>query len=80
MKAKSHINVTIDQQILQWIDTLRGQMPRSTFINKVLSKLSRRSKDIFDWDLEERLADEDIKKGRIHTVTNAKDAIKWLRK
>ena len=77
---KSHINVTIDESILQWLDTLRGQIPRSAFINRLLSGLSRKSKSVFDWDLEESLTDEDIKHKRVRTFASAKEAIKWLRK
>jgi len=80
MMRKSHINVTIDQAILHWVDALRGQAPRSTFINRLLSSLSKQSKDIFDWDLEEKKADEDIGKGRVHAFKSAKEAIRWLRK
>ena len=77
---KSHINVTIDESIVRWLDTLRGQMPRSAFINRLLLSLSRKSKSVFDWDLEENLADEDIKHQRVRTFASAKEAIKWLRK
>lgn len=79
MGIKAHLNLTVDQNILQWIDSLRGQIPRSTFINKILLKISFGAKDIFDWDLEENLADEDIKRGRVRKFAKAKDAIKWLR-
>lgn len=79
MGSKAHLNLTVDQNILQWIDSLRGQIPRSTFINKILLKISFGAKDIFDWDLEENLADEDIKRGRVRKFAKAKDAIKWLR-
>lgn len=81
MKAeKAHINLTIDEEILRWLDTLRGQTPRSTFVNQLLQKLSGKAKNIFDWDLEELLAEEDIKKGKVHSFASVKDAIKWLRK
>ncbi len=79
MKNKAHLNLTIDQGILHWVDSLRGQIPRSTFINKILLKISFGAKDIFDWDLEEILAEEDIAKGRVRKFKKAKDAIKWLR-
>ncbi|MBI1869898.1 MAG: hypothetical protein HYS07_01750 [Chlamydiae bacterium] len=79
MISKSHINVTIDQSILRWIDAFRGQTPRSTFINQLLSSLSRKSKAIFDWGLEEHLAAEDIKHGRVNRFNNAKDAVRWLK-
>ncbi len=80
MINKLHVNLTMDRTILEWVDALRGQMPRSAFINKLLSKLSKQSKDVFDWDLEEKLADEDIKNGKVKSFSNTKDAIKWLRK
>ncbi len=79
MQSKAHVNVTIDQNILQWIDSLRGQLPRSTFINKILLKISFGAKNVFDWDLEEKRADEDIRKGKIRRFAKAKDAVKWLK-
>lgn len=80
MTLKAHVNITLDEPLLHWVDTLRGQEPRSTFINQVLLRASQKSKSIFDWDLEERLAEEDIKAGRIKKFKRAKDAIKWLKK
>lgn len=77
--SKTHINLTIDQAILHWIDTLRGQIPRSRFINRILLGLSRKSKEVFDWDFEEHLADEDIRHGRVHKFSTAKEATKWLK-
>ena len=79
MRSKKHLNLTIDQNVVIWIDSLRGQVPRSTFINKILLKVSYGAKELFDWDLEEAKADEDIKKGRVQKFKSAKDAVKWLR-
>ena len=79
MSQKAHINLTLDEAILDWLDSLRGQKPRSTFINTLLLGLSHRSKHVFDWDIESELADEDIKKGRLKKFANAKDAVKWLK-
>lgn len=39
-----------------------------------------KSKKIFDWNLEEKLADEDLKAGRIKVFKNSRKAMQWLRK
>ena len=79
MYKKAHINITLDDRIIRWIDSIRGQDPRSKFINKVLSKFCSKSQAIFDWATEGQLADEDIKAGRVEKFKDAKKAVKWLK-
>lgn len=79
MTYKAHINLTVDPAIVSWIDTLRGQEPRSTFINRILSIICSKSQKAFDWEKEELKADKDIKKGRVHKFGTAEEAIKWLK-
>ena len=76
---KTHINLTLDQSIIHWIDMDRGQLPRSTFINRVLDKVSKKNLALFDWKKEEAQADEDIKKGRVRKFTSKDQALKWLK-
>ena len=80
MSKKTHINLTVDSSILNWIDTLRGQEPRSTFINHILSIICGKAKKAFNWEEEEKKAEQDIKKGRVHKFSTAEDAIKWLKR
>ena len=79
MQHKAHINITVDSPVLNWIDRLRGQSPRSTFINQVLSKFCREKTDVFNWALESEKADADIEKGRVHKFTDPKKAVQWLK-
>lgn len=79
MPHKAHINLTVDPVIVNWIDTLRGQEPRSTFINRILSLICSKSQKAFNWEEEELKSDKDIKKGRLHKFTSAENAIKWLK-
>ena len=79
MYSKAHINITVDASLLDWIDRLRGQNPRSTFINLVLSKFCKKETAVFDWAAESKKADADIAKGRLHKFTDAKKAAQWLR-
>lgn len=76
---KTHINLTLSPFVLDWIDTLRGQEPRSTFIDRILSMICADTQKAFNWEEEEIRTEEDIKKGRVHKFKTAKDAIKWLR-
>ena len=76
---KTHINITLDETLLKWIDMDRGQEPRSSFINKILSKIFDKNKALFDWDKEEKKAEEDIKKHRVHKFKNSQEAVKWLK-
>jgi hypothetical protein len=79
MPSKAHINITLDGPVLSWIDRLRGQDPRSTFINFVLGKFCQKEQKLFDWAAETRKADLDIEKGRVHRFTHAKKATEWLK-
>lgn len=79
MTHKAHINLTVDPAVVTWIDTLRGQEPRSTFINRILSVICTRFQKTFDWEKEELKAEEDIRKGRLHKFDSVSEAIKWLK-
>ena len=79
MSKKAHINLTVDPATLDWIDTLRGQEPRSTFINRILSIICSKAQKAFNWEKEDLKAEEDIKKGRVHKFSTTEEAIKWLR-
>lgn len=76
---KKHINITLDEDLLGWVDTFRGQSPRSSFINEVLSRWAEKSEKRFDWGKEEARAEEDIRKGRIHKFRDVKKAVRWLK-
>ena len=76
---KAHINITLDTSLLDWVDRFRGQKPRSSFINQVLSKFCRKEMEVFDWIAEGRKADEDIEKGKLHKFTDSKKAVRWLK-
>ena len=80
MYRKAHINITLDGHVLSWIDTLRGQDPRSTFINKILAVFCTKSRNVFDWEEENRKAEEDIRHGRVHKFQTPQAAIQWLKK
>ena len=79
MNAKTHVNITLDNQVLSWIDTLRGQSPRSTFINRILGAFRAKTKDLFDWEEEGRKAEEEIRQGRVHKFRTPEQAIRWLK-
>ena len=79
MENKTHINVTVDSHLLRWIDTLRGQSPRSTFINRVLAKFYTQTQYLFNWEEESRLAEQDIHKGQVRQFHDPEKAIKWLK-
>ena len=79
METKAHVNLTLDPGLLKWIDMDRGQTPRSTFINQVLSRVfTRRLKD-FNWSQETARADNDMAKGRVKKFKTTSEAIKWLK-
>lgn len=80
MNQKAHINITLDNQLLSWIDTLRGQDPRSTFINKILAAFCTKTRNVFDWEAESMKAEEDIRQGRVHKFRTPQAALQWLRK
>ena len=79
MFKNAHVNITLDESLLHWIDMDRGQIPRSTFINRVLAKISKKHLDLFDWKEEDLKAREDIKKARVRKFKNKDEAIKWLK-
>lgn len=79
MHSKSHINITVDSTVLNWIDRLRGQHPRSTFINSVLDKFCSKEQAVFDWAAESKKSETDIEKGRVHKFTDTKKAAQWLK-
>ena len=79
MQSKAHINITVDSPVLNWIDRLRGQNPRSTFINQVLSKFCQERTEVFDWTAESKKADADIEKGRVHKFADPKKSAQWLK-
>lgn len=79
MTHKAHINLTVDPAIVSWIDTLRGQEPRSAFVNRILSIICARFQKAFNWEKEELKAEEDIKKGRLRKFNTVSEAIKWLK-
>ena len=79
MNGKAHINISLDSAVLDWIDRLRGQYPRSTFINRILDQFCEKQTDVFDWTAESKKADRDIEKGCVHKFADSKKAVKWLR-
>ena len=79
METKAHVNLTLDPDLLKWIDMDRGQMPRSTFINQILSRIFTRRLKNFNWSEETAMADNDIAKGRVKKFKTASEAIKWLK-
>lgn len=79
MHNKAHINITVDSTVLNWIDRLRGQKPRSRFINHILNRFCERETEVFDWVAEDKKAAADIEKGRVHKFTDAKKATQWLK-
>ena len=79
MNGKAHINISLDSTVLNWIDRLRGQYPRSTFINRILDQFCAKETDLFDWAAESKKADADIEKGRVHKFADTKKAAKWLK-
>ena len=79
MEKKSHLNITLDAKVVQWIDVLRGQYPRSTFINKVLFKFCEETQGLFNWEEESRLAGQDLHRGRVRKFHDPEKAIRWLK-
>ncbi len=76
---KEHINITLDGSVLNWVDTLRGQKPRSTFINHVLSRVCHKTQATFNWTAEDKKASLDIKEGRVKKFPSVKKALQWLK-
>ena len=79
MQTKVHVNITVDSSVLNWIDRLRGQNPRSSFINQILDKFCSKEKQAFDWASESQKADVDIQKGRVRKFSDPKKAARWLK-
>jgi hypothetical protein len=79
MDRKSHINITVDNRLLSWVDTLRGQSPRSTFINHVLSRFYTQTQNLFDWEEEAKVSEQDLRKGRVHKFSDSQKALQWLK-
>ncbi|MBI3601600.1 MAG: hypothetical protein HY209_01715 [Candidatus Omnitrophica bacterium] len=79
MLSKTNLNITLDKDLIRIIDTDRGQTPRSSFINSILSRFFKKSHEIFDWGEENRLAEQDIKAGRVKKFSNKNEAMKWLK-
>ena len=79
MSNKSNVNITLDKDVIRLVDMDRGQQPRSSFINSILSKFLKKNKVIFDWGEESRLAEEDIKTGRVKKFSSKHEAVKWLK-
>ena len=79
MTTKTNVNVTLDKDVVRMIDMDRGQQPRSSFINSVLSRFFKKSLDAFDWGRESRLAEQDIKSGNVKKFSDKDKAMKWLK-
>ncbi len=79
MTTKTNLNITLDKELIQLIDSDRGQAPRSSFINAILIKFFKKNHAIFDWGEETKLADEDIKSGKVKKFTSKNEAMKWLK-
>ena len=79
MTTKTHINLTLDPQLLRWIDMDRGQSPRSTFVNKVLHHVFARGLKNFNWPEETAKADNDIARRRVKKFKTTSEAVKWLK-
>ena len=79
MATKTNINITLDKELIRLIDMDRGQKPRSSFINMVLSMFLKKKLEAFDWQKENELAQEDIKSGKIKKFSSKNEAIKWLK-
>ncbi|MDR0675746.1 MAG: hypothetical protein LBF97_01750 [Elusimicrobiota bacterium] len=76
---KLQVSLTLDTNILAWIDMERNNINRSTFINKLLKEKYSEFKNQFDWEFEDNKAENDIKKGEIKKFDNTKEAVKWLK-
>ncbi|MBF0478316.1 MAG: hypothetical protein HQL26_02435 [Candidatus Omnitrophica bacterium] len=79
MGNKSNLNITLDKKIIYSVDLCRGQLPRSTFINKILDEALKKEQDAFDWGTENGLAEADIKMGKVKKFTHKSEAMKWLK-
>lgn len=79
MANKEHVNITLDPSILSWIDTLRGQEPRSTFINKILNRICAQTQEVFNWEEEGAKSEKDIKNGHVRKFHSSQEALQWLK-
>ena len=79
MATKTNVNITLDKEVIKQIDMDRGQMPRSSFINKILSRFFKKSYKVFDWGVEDQLAEKDIQAGNIKRFSNKNEAMRWLK-
>ncbi len=79
MATKTNLNVTLDKNVVRMIDMDRGQRPRSSFINSILSKFFKKNLEVFDWGKESQLAEEDIKLGNVKKFSDKDKAMKWLK-
>jgi len=79
MAIKTHVNVTLDEGLVRWIDMDRGQMPRSTFINLILGQLAQKKMKAFDWADESAEAEKDVTAGRVKRCKSAGEALAWLK-
>ncbi|MDR2437326.1 MAG: hypothetical protein LBD17_04585 [Endomicrobium sp.] len=73
------VSLTLNENLIKWIDSERHNMSRSKLINAILDEKYKKFKASFDWEEENRLADEDFKAGRYKDFTDVKKAIKWLK-
>ncbi len=79
MANKTNLNITLDKNIIKLIDTDRGQTPRSSFINSILSKFFKKSHEAFNWNEENQIAEEEIKTGKTKKFSSKTEAMKWLK-
>ena len=79
MATKTNVNVTLDKDIVRMVDMDRGQQPRSSFINSVLSRFFKKNLGVFDWGRENRLAEQDIRPGNVKKFSDKNKAMKWLK-
>lgn len=43
--TKTNITITLDKEILSWVDNTRDLIPRATFINSILEKSVKKAGD-----------------------------------
>ncbi|MDR1244269.1 MAG: hypothetical protein LBJ79_03715 [Endomicrobium sp.] len=76
---KNQVSLTIDEQILNWIDMERNTTTRSTFINQILKKTYNEFKQSFDWETEDKIAEQNIKEKKTKKFKTTKEALRWLK-
>jgi hypothetical protein len=77
--VKNQVSLTIDEQILNWIDMERNTTTRSTFINQILKKTYNEFKQSFDWETEDKIAEQNIKEKKTKKFKTTEEALKWLK-